>query len=285
MMTKLIYFNKDNELIKGFTQDKQVFIEKKDFASNPEYFKNDVAICYGLSNYGEILVAKKNKINFIYIDNCYFGNLNSYYTDKKIRKNFYRIILNDFNTNKFTPRPDDRLKRQLKYLKEKYDINIGSYIKSYKYSGKDVIIVPPSGKILKICNIDPNVWTNQVVNIINSQNLNLNIIIRERAENREERFVLNPITELFQNAHSIVTYSSMSAVEAVISGVPSFIYNKENIFRSAAEPVSILGIENISKRKFTRNRYAWLSNLSYNQFSREEIASGYAKHYVLRDII
>lgn len=279
-MKRLIYFDKNNALVKAFCNRNSSLVSKKLFSSSPHLFQNTIAVCYGLSNFGEVLVAKKNNIDYVYIDNCYFGNINSYYTDEKRKKNFYRIVLNNLVINKFIQRPDDRLKKQLEFIKVNFGIE--KYIEDFKYDGNDVIIVPPSGKVIQICNINVEKWIKNIRNKVKGQNSELNIIIRNRSNFKDERFKTNPIHSLLDSAHSIITYGSMSAVEAVIFGVPSFICNDNNSFiKSAAAPVSRLNIENINERLFPKNRYEWLSSLSYSQFSREEIISGFAREFVL----
>jgi hypothetical protein len=289
-MTKLIYFDDKNDLVRNFCSSDSKFISKIDFAKNIEDFKDSIAVCYGPSNYGEAISSKKNGINFIYIDNCYFGSLNSGLTKRKPKKIFYRVVYNDFVLHEIVPRSNNRLESQLRFLKKEYKIR--NFIRPNKTNGYNIVIIPPSGKILDLCNINVETWLDEIKCIVKMQT-DLNITVKERPRSRFNRFVLSNIYDYLQDSNSVITFSSMAAVEAVIYGVPSFIYNKtllptifkENIrIHSAAEPVSILNIKNIKNRYFPENRIEWLSSLSYGQFSREEINDGTAKRMILEEI-
>ncbi len=282
-MAKLIYFN-ENDLVKNFCFSNSPMVDRHDFSANPEKYKECIAVCYGLSNYGEILVAKANNIPFIYIDNCYYGNLNSYYTQKKCRKNFYRVVYNDTTLHKIIKRDDDRFQQHLAFLRDEY--NIISYLKDYFYAGENLILVPPSGKVLKICEISDQEWIDKLTQEINQQG-DFNIIVRNRSRSRIDRFVTNPINFLFKNAYATITFNSMAAVESLISGIPNFIFDAgiKNKIYSAAEPVSVMGIDNLKNRLYPNNRYAWMSHLAYGQFTRPEMSNGYARDFILKENI
>lgn len=278
-MKKLIYFT-DKDLVKAFCQNGEL-VDKNDFISNPQNYKKCVAVCFGGSHSEQIAVAKYNNILYIYIDNCYFGNLNSYYTDHKPKKNFYRIVYNDTILRDITKRADDRLLQQFKFLKDNFEID--NFISDFKYQGTDIVIVPPFGKVSLGENLNPEVWKSKVMDKL--KDCRYNIIIRERSNlrSRPNRFTNSPITKLFESAYATISYSSMAAVESVIFGVPSFIYTPEgSLIDSAAAPVSRLSLDNINNRLFPENRYQWLSHLAYGQFSRDEIANGLAKRNILK---
>lgn len=278
-MTKLIYFDPTNDLVKSFG-DNPIFVTKADFATYPERYLDCIAICYGLSNYGEILVAKKHGIKYIYIDNCYFGTLNSFHTARKPKKLFYRVVANDLVLHQLVNRPADRFEQQLKYLHDNYGFK-QFYQENLKTNGSNIIIIPPSGKVNQICNTDPDVWSQEVYQKVKQQT-DLNITIKSRPRSRMNRFVNSSIYDFIQDGYAIITFASMAAVEAVAFGVPSFIYNHcLDRYHSAAEPVSVLGIDNINHRYFPLNRKEWLYHLAYGQFSREEMSNGFAREFIL----
>lgn len=283
-MTKLIYFDEKNDLTKSFCGESGQFVSKVDFSTRPEKYLDCIAVCYGLSNYGEILTAKANKINFIYIDNAYFGTLNSYHTKKKPKKVFYRIVANDLVLHKIVPRSEDRLMFQHKYLEKNY--GYGKLLNDVKNDGYNIIIVPPSGKVLQNCEIDKDKWVQEIFEILKPQT-DLNITVKERARSRNDRFVSSSIYDYLQDGYAIITFASMAAVEAISYGVRSFIYNnKIDMYPSAAKPVSMLNIKNINNKYFPdlELRTQWLSSLAYGQFSREEISNLYARNFILESM-
>lgn len=282
-MSKLIYFDEKNHLVKSFCGEDSEYATKSDFSQYPERYQNSIAVCYGLSNYGEILVAKKNNIQFIYIDNCYFGSLNSHHTNLKPKKVFYRIVANDLVLHKIIPRPADRYNKQIKFLRNNYGFK--DFYQEPKRDGYNIIIIPPSGKINYICNIDVDKWIEKATRKIKKQS-DVNITIKTRPKSRYHRFTTSSIYDYLQDAYAVVTFSSMAAVETVAFGVPSFIYNNNlELFHSAAEPVSRLGLDNIINRFYPNNRKEWLYHLAYGQFSKEEIANGFARNFILESMI
>lgn len=281
-MKKLIYF-KNNELVPTFCGENSQLVPKELFCEYPERYVDSVVVCYGVVNYEVIPVCKKNGISFIYIDNCYFGNLSSYFTTKKCKKNFYRVVYNDTCLRKIVSRKDDRLMKQLKYLKTNYDADY--LIEEYKRYGKTILIIPTSGKVLEICQINEENWINEVVAQVQKQT-NYEPVVRKRSKTRGER-LNNPIQEEFLKAYATVSFNSCVSVESLIFGVPAFIHdntNGESEIYSAARVLSRDNILNLNDRFFPENRYEWLCHLAYGQFDREEMVNGYAKKFILKSL-
>ena len=165
-MKELIYF-KNNEFVKAFCGDDSRLVPKELFCEYPEKYLDSIVVCYGVVNYEVIPVCKENNIDFIYLDNCYFGNLSSYFTTHKCKKNFYRVVVNDTCLKKIIPRKEDRLKKQLKYLKDNFDANY--VMEDYKRDGENILIIPPSGKVLEIYKINEEQWIEEVLVEIRKQ--------------------------------------------------------------------------------------------------------------------
>lgn len=281
-MKKLIYF-KNNDFVKTFCGDDSKLVPKELFCEYPEKYLDSVAICYGVVNYEIIPVCKANKIDFIYLDNCYFGNLSSYFTDKKCKKNFYRVVLNDTCLRKIVSREEDRLLKQLKYLKDNY--NAQYVVEEYRRDGENILIIPPSGKVLEICKIDEDEWIEEVIVQVQQQT-KYNPMVRERSRTRGER-LNNPIQEEFKKAYATVSFNSAAAIESLMFGVPTFIHDNtdgQSEIYSAARVLSRDNISNLNDRFFPKNRYEWLCHLAYGQFDREEMFGGYAKDFILKQL-
>ncbi len=278
-MSNLIYF-KNKAIVKNFVGDMGEFVSKPDFASDTERYMGKIAVCHGLSNYGEIKICKRFNIDYIYIDNAYFGTMNSYYTMKKAKKMFYRVVKNGTTLTDIIERSDDRLLSQLALLNDEYQVT--NYLEDFKTSGNKILLIPPTGMILPILNLKAGEWEEKASKIISSQT-DMEIVIRGRARSRHDRFVGFPLHQQLLDAYGIVTLSSAAANEALIFGVPSFIHAKfsdKNAIRSAAVAVSGK-ITDINNRIFPENRYEWLSHLAYGQFSREEMSNGFARDFII----
>lgn len=279
MKRTLIHF-KDQDIVSNFAGEKSIRVDRNYFLHNIDEFKKTIAICYGVSNYDQALMAKRNNIPFIYIDNAYFGNLSSYHCEHKPRKNFFRITVNATVLTKLIPRSQDRLTQQLDYLK--YNYQFEGLIKDYKYDGKDIVIVPPTSKVLQVTGIDQKKWKDEVISKIDQNKYN--IIIREREKSRHARFQSSPIQKCFENAYATITYNSIAAIDSLLFGVPSFIYDntdKSSMIVNPAEPVSVIGLDKLDKRLFPTNRIEFLSHLAYGQFSTEEMDSGFARKFII----
>tara|TARA_Y100000004_G_scaffold59867_1_gene66763 strand:- start:368 stop:1252 length:885 start_codon:yes stop_codon:yes gene_type:complete len=70
-------------------------------------------------------------------------------------------------------------------------------------------------------------------------------------------------------ASSVVSYNSNSCVEAVIEGIPSFVFSK----RSVAWDVTNHDLSEINNPK-TFDREQWFNNLAYTQWNLKEIEEG-----------
>lgn len=78
-----------------------------------------------------------------------------------------------------------------------------------------------------------------------------------------------PLADALRNAWLAVTWSSTSAIEAVLSGVPTITLNSGGI----ARPVSGHGL---NEPVFTGSREQWAYNLAYRQFTLAEFENGVA---------
>lgn len=78
-----------------------------------------------------------------------------------------------------------------------------------------------------------------------------------------------PLEECLENAWALVTYSSNSAVEAAMLGVPVFLSNDIGM----AWPIANTSINNIEDPWMPDREY-WLNGLAYTQWTKDEMAAG-----------
>ena len=77
------------------------------------------------------------------------------------------------------------------------------------------------------------------------------------------------LRKLFPTSHAIVTWTSISAVEAVIAGVPAFALGRE----SAASPIASHDLTMIETPLYP-DRTQWSYNLTYQQWTLDELGTG-----------
>lgn len=188
---------------------------------------------------------------FYYIDNAYFGNHD--------RKTYFRMIkdhVHDIRT--VIPRPRDRLDQ----------LNIT--VKPFR-SGRKILLAPPSAKSFALWNIDQDQWIQDTITEI-KRHTDRPIEIRLKRK-REDRMKSNTMAEALEDAHCLVTYNSVSAVEAIMLGKPAFTLGP-----NAAGVLSLHDLDQIESPRLPTNdeREAWLRHLSYSQFNFTEMSDGTA---------
>ncbi len=199
------------------------------------------------------------------VNNCWRDNRTFYYTDNGYlgngsSKTYFRIIKNHVHEIRpIIDRPRDRLDRCQFY----------TLPRSY---GRKILIAPPSQKSLSLWNMDPEVWVNSVISELKTLT-DRPIEIRLKRP-RTERMAENTMAEaLADDVHCLITYNSVSAVEAVMLGKPAICLGP-----NAASVVSNTTLSQVENLVYPteEQREAWLRHLSYSQFNFAEITNGTA---------
>lgn len=190
--------------------------------------------------------------DFYYIDNGYFGNHG--------RKNFFRIIRNNVHdVRDIIERPSDRL--DLCHVQ----------LKNFT-PGRKILLAPPSVKSFTMWDIDQEQWIADTIAEI-KKHTDRPIEVRQKRP-RNDRMAVDTMEEALDNdVHCLVTYNSVSAVEAVMLGKPAITLGP-----NAAGVVcsnSLSEIENPYIPSYDE-RDAWLRHLSYCQFTFTEMSDGTA---------
>lgn len=189
---------------------------------------------------------------FYYIDNAYFGNPG--------RKVYFRIIKDHVHDIRpVIPRDRARLDRCEILLKP-------------FTPGGAIVVAPPSGKSFSLWNINQQQWIDDTVNEIR-KHTDRPIRIRLK-RTREDRMAHNTMEqELANDVHCLVTYNSVSAVEAIMLGKPAITLGPNAAGVLCSKTLS--EIEN-PKIPTLDEREAWLRHLSYSQFTFTEMSDGTA---------
>jgi len=204
--------------------------------------------------------------DFYYIDSGYFGN-NSNPMNPQGWKLWHRIVKNNLQHNDIVPRPDDRWK--------KFKINLQA-----RRTGSKIIVAAPDEKPCKFYGINQQEWINNTVSAIEKYT-DRPIIVRQRAANRLDRTLNDPLSKLLANdVHALVTFNSVSAIESILSGIPAFVLAPCH----AALPVASQDLSQIETPCWPDQDklHAWACHLSYGQFHVSELRDGTA-YRILND--
>lgn len=190
---------------------------------------------------------------FYAIDTGYFGNEGSK------AKIWHRITKNELqNTQPIVDRPHDRLR-------------------GYKYKkftrGTKILLVPPSEKVMFLWNQpSPEEWVKQVVTELKKYT-DRPVEIRLKPD-RRERISTKPIeAALADDVHCTITYNSIAALESLNAGVPAIALGPN--CATAVCNTKLSEVESLN-RPSPEQMLELMAHLSYCQFTREEMVSGYA---------
>lgn len=199
-------------------------------------------------------ICEKYNLKFYNTDSGYFGN--------RKKKTFFRLSVNSFqNISEIKDRPADRW--------ERFQISLESFVQ-----GRHIVVVPPDKKILYTLGLGTEEdWVENVCDQI-KQYSDRPIKVRYRPLPREDRVVNNTFKDFIRNdTFCVVGYSSNALVESAMCDIPVI-----SLGNSATKSLYSKGLENIENLKPVHldDKQAWLNHLSYSQFSRDELLSGYA---------
>jgi len=139
--------------------------------------------------------------------------------------------------------------------------------------GSKILIVPPSNKVMDLFGQPaPEDWVKQV-NAEIRKYTDRPIEIRLKP-NRTERVTNKTIqAALAEDVHCLVTFNSIAAVEALMEGKPAIVLGQ-----NAASVICETSLENIDNPKIPDQDTmdAYIANLAYQQFTVNELRSGFA---------
>lgn len=251
-------------------------LNQREFFSRPERFTGSTILTKDLSDRNVIYFCKKHGIDYYNLDNPYLNNLTRYhfngYFDIDYIDNrwFYRITKNGMQLNSLIDRDNKRFKLYQKTMKRKTGVSWSQVIKKWNNKGSDILICPPSKTSCKFYGINSDDWTKEVILKIKKVS-NRKIRIREKPRKRETKFIKNTIYDVLdKNIFILVTYNSMTSIDAIIHGIPVLTLGE-----NAAAPISLNNIRDIENPIYP-DRKKWLYHLSYGQFTLDEIKNGKA---------
>lgn len=204
---------------------------------------------------------------FVYVDTGYFGNQPST-RNPRAHKLWHRIVVNDLQHNSVQARPADRWQQF-------------GWSLPRRRRGSRVILALPDDKPCRFYGIDADTWRRDTLEAI-TRHTDRPITVRSRQANRQQRMVTEPLSQELQDAHVLVTFNSLAAVESIMHGVPAIVLAPTH----AAAPVASRDITDVDDPPWPTDDelYGWLCHLAYGQFHVEEMASGLALDLISKQL-
>ena len=190
--------------------------------------------------------------DFYYMDTGYFGNGK--------RKLYHRITKNDVqNFGPIIDRPSDRL-QATGFEPHKF------------YRGTNILLAPPSQKLLNLYDINLEEWLQQTQDEI-KKHTDRPIVIRLK-QGRSARVSDNTMEmALAQDVHCLVTFSSIAAGEALLLGKPAITLGPNAAAALCSQSLSEIETPKIPTLDEVE---AWARHIAYCQFTEVEMRDGTA---------
>lgn len=238
----------------------------------------DVVSMFGVKGSSSAMLREYSKlgIHTLYIDKGYTRCCPK-------GRPYYKLVLNGFNRDDLGTLNcrDDRLKK------------LGGDIKKYRQSKDNtpIVIAGSSAKFHEFAGLtNPLDYTTKLYKALRKKTTHP-IIYRPKPSYKDAveiegmRFSRPPETlqDLFtKGVHALITYGSNAGVDAMFAGVP--VVSLTDL--CVTSNISSTTIDEINEPFVPDNkqRYQWLSDLTYQQWTIEEMASGEAWGHIRKDI-
>lgn len=217
-----------------------------EISDDPEYlFRDRPAALFGSPSRWPILrQAQAAGVDYFYADHAYFG-----------RGRYFRITKNRYQH-------DGRGDAD----PERYRVSCGREIKPWRTRGRHVLVCPNSDIYFGLHGVDGPAWLHGVKQTLSSVT-NRPIHVRWKTDARHR-----PIAFDLANAWAVVVFSSASAIDALIAGVPVFTLAP---FAATAR-MGLSDLRQIDHPIYPSDRESFLAVLANNQWTLPEIFAGKA---------
>lgn len=223
-----------------------------------------VAVFYGLAQgcrqiFAEYVAAGRKAV---YIDLGYWGRR------KRTRwDGFHKLSVNDRHPTAYfqrVPHADDRFCH--------FDIPI----KPWRAKGDHIIIAGMSAKAAAAEGFRPEQWEREVIAKLRKLTRRP-IIYRPKPNWNEARPIIGAemicdpdLSRALDGCHAVVTHHSNVAVDAILAGVPAFVW------KGVAMPMASSDLRRIEDPAMPDGREQWAADVAWTQWSVDEMNSGEA---------
>ena len=222
----------------------------------------------GMSKSPFIKECVKNNVDFYYVDTGYFPQK---------RKLWHRFTKNNFQVLNHLSYEELTQRMNIKKLKDRFFEIVKKDYNSFKpelrKKGDKILITPPTNKVFKHFNYNVDKWIAETYNKIKKVT-DREIVVRYKPKARSVRVNENPfLKDLNNNVHCLVTFNSITAIEAIINGCPAITLGP-----NAASYLTENKIDNIENPYYPdedkiREHILYLTAC---QFKKEEFLDNYA---------
>jgi hypothetical protein len=218
--------------------------------SNGDHLLAGAAVFYGVRPSHKPILdeAMKQGRDWYYIDNAYFD---------ATREKYFRITRNRLQHPGRAASTGQRFAAT----------NIK--IEPWRRSGKHVLMCPQSDEFLSLFCPDGSLWTERTLRRLKSLT-DREIRIRPWQSDKLEWY--RSLPDDLVDCWALVTYSSASAITAMLSGIPAFVTADDCI----SLPVANVDLAQIETPSYCEDLKPWACVVADNQFTVSEIQSGRA---------
>lgn len=239
------------------------------FSQNSDLKETDVVV-RGVIKKDRIKEAESKKHNYYYIDTGYLGNFPSPINPSG-KKVYHRIVKNGLQHSNLRLVPEDRWQKLVKddpRLKWK----------GWKNYDRKILLVLPNPKATKFYDVDYDTWVSTTTEAIRKFS-SLPIEVRVKGSRSERNHGYSIYDAFDSGVYATVAFNSIAALESVLYGIPAFVS-----VPCAATPLASTDLSKLSNpyRPSEDEIYKQACNLSYGQFTLNEISNGTAYNLVER---
>lgn len=219
-------------------------IRRKRFSS----YEEDCLIRNTVGNEKLLISKVDNNHPFWFIDSGYTNFLE----EKKV---WHRVVRNHLHHSKQINAPVDRLGMFKKFPKQ------------WRQSGDRILIVEPGPFAAGIFHVDLKTWKYDVESELRKYT-DKKIVFREKAPKKTRENLYQHLLD--EDYYCLININSNAATEAIWAGIPVITLDKH-----ISNTVSINDLSKINQLA-RPNLSQWLCDLSYSQFSYDELLNGTA---------
>ncbi len=219
--------------------------------------QNGAAVFYGVrpNQRGLLEQAKAQDRDWYYIDNAYFD---------RTREKYFRVTRNRLQHHGVGESDGARFRA------------IGQDIEPWRMSGAHILVCPQSDEFMDTFCEDGAKW--EALTVARLKKITQREI-RVRAWQSNKINWYKTLPEDLRDCWALVTYSSASAISAMMSGIPAFVTAYDCISRVVANA----DLEAVDHPYYVHGLRPWANVVADNQFTVEEIASGFAWWHLERE--
>jgi hypothetical protein len=255
-------FDEQQILDRYRSSSKQYFIKSVGLALDPDaelirrkYFSNADEDCLLRNTVGNenLLVHKiDNNLPFWFIDSGYTNFIEP-------NKKWHRVVRNHLHYSNYFDAPSDRLK------------NLKSFPAEWRTGGDKILIIEPGPFAASIFHVDVKTWKYEVAKELRKYT-DKKIYFRPKIDKKIRKDLYKKLLD--DDYYCTISINSNSAVESIWAGVPAITLGKH-----------ISNLVTVNQLSDINNLYRgplgnWLSWLTYNQFTYDELMDGTATSIV-----